>query len=601
MMSENKDDTEMDSQSSDTPAVNIMHQSLSSKDSNVSEMILQKLNALDIRFDNLESRMDKKDKTSPIDRILRVEKILGIESRDSSDDFFVTTKSKELPPELEKLASSAHIVDVQHHIDINPTAWKYQNSHSTLLMDLFAPAITKTIIQIQPYKQGGKQVYPINVFFLSPMHREIGLIAYRQASYRLNLPPPIIHHSLGQYPDLKIRTKHLTTILRRLREAQTISSYKVCDFAMFYIDGKTCTVPLYVIGIQGNWSHVSDDRTLPLFKQGHDCAPSSPQFPQFEQALINHASSLSALPPKKTPTLPPTPASPPEIPTPSPAVPLPSVTPQPLPPLRSPPMYGPPAKRLNTNISPSSSRTEYPPLPESPMTPQQIPVSGELKIQGQHQVANTLASASKQTPIKHQQVSQGQHTPINHQQQPQPQHQPQQQHQMQNQQQQQHHQQQQQPQQQQQQQQQLQQHQQHIQQLQQQHYQQQQLQHQQQLSKQQQQQIQQQQQQQLSQQQQQQLSQQQLNQQQHQLLSQQQQQLSQHQHQQQQQQLGLQLMQQQQHLQQPFGHHPIELQLLTQHHNPQQPHIPLPQQQPYRIQQNIQIPITQQHHISPNR
>lgn len=500
--------------------------------------------------------------TYPIDRISRLENVLGIPSRDSSNDsdFFVTTKSsKQLPPELEKIASSAHIVNVQQLIDIDPTAWKYQTSHSTILMNIFAPALINTIIQIPPYKQGGKLVYSINVFFLSPMHREIGLVAYRQASYKKNLPPPIIHHSLGQFPDLKTRTKHLSTLLRRLKDNKTISSYKISEFAMFHQEGNICTVPLYIIAVQGNWSSSSDDRALPLFKLGYDCSPSSPQFPQFEAAIINHAKDLSALPPKKPNATPSTPKSAPEIPTSSPVVPPPSMTPQP-PPLRRSPQIYPPAKRLNTNISPSSSLTEYPPLPQSPMSQQPTNV---LKDKSE-QVANTLPSAPNKhhTANQHQQVSQGQHTPVNHQQQPQPP--PQQQHQLQNQQQQQHLLQQQQLQQQQQQQQ-LQLHQQNLHQLQQQHGQQQQLQHQQQL-------LQQQQQHQLSQQQQQQLSQQQ-----------------QHEYQQQQQQLGLQMM----HQQQPFVQHPMGLQLLNQHQTIHQ--------QPYRIQPNVQIPITQQHHISPIR
>ena len=222
---------------------------------------------------------------------------------DSDPKDGLTLDSYNLSPELTNIGLSVHIHDISPYIDVNVDTWKYKHSHAPEVMQLFINSSSICEVQqLKPQYKGNLQVFPANIFFISPLQRKIGVSHFLSKCKQEQRPQPTLHYSLNANPDLKRNTSFLSKILTDLKQAQDIYAYSLNNFGSTKNYG---VAPLYSIKVteSDKWTPYLDSYTYKLFQQGKSFSSNkdknSELYTTMKQKISDHINDINSKKPRR--------------------------------------------------------------------------------------------------------------------------------------------------------------------------------------------------------------------------------------------------------------------------------------------------------------
>lgn len=200
------------------------------------------------------------------DNLARINRFLDI---DDSHRPITSLKSHHPKAELSKIGSSMHFFDIKESgITVDPTSWKYRDSHRALITGLFNnPNSIIRIQQLQERSVNQRKVYPVNIYFNSEWNRNQAAQDLRYWCKSNGKRAPSIQFALTGLPDVQRDVKWVSTILRQFKTEELIAGYSITNFTM--LENNTI-VPMYTIKLtsDSSWSKDADSKTMEAFQTG---------------------------------------------------------------------------------------------------------------------------------------------------------------------------------------------------------------------------------------------------------------------------------------------------------------------------------------------
>ena len=200
------------------------------------------------------------------DNLARINRFLDI---DDSHRPITNLKSHNPKAELSKIGSSMHFFDIKESgLTVDPTSWKYRDSHRSLITGLFNnPNSIIRIQQLQERSVNQRKVYPVNIYFNSEWNRNQAAQDLRYWCKSNGKRAPSIQFALTGLPDVQRDVKWVSTILRQFKTEELIAGYSITNFTM--LENNTI-VPMYTIKLtsDSSWSKDADSKTMEAFQAG---------------------------------------------------------------------------------------------------------------------------------------------------------------------------------------------------------------------------------------------------------------------------------------------------------------------------------------------
>lgn len=213
----------------------------------------------------------------------------------------ITMRSSKPTPELQDLASTLHIHDVNPLITVNPETWGNAYTHFKQLSDILGvfPGMDyiEDLIQLPAQDVDGKIQYPVNVQYLNPMKRALGVNNLQSYCKDNELSYPIQYSTIN-YPELKHNMAAISSTLKDLQAKGKIEWYCMGNFMA--VDRMERIAPMYTIRVKNmeKPSEYKDCYTNRLYHSGfsiptNDKDNSSKSHNTIRDAIIQQVNDLT--------------------------------------------------------------------------------------------------------------------------------------------------------------------------------------------------------------------------------------------------------------------------------------------------------------------
>lgn len=231
----------------------------------------------------------------------RIKPILKIS--DLPDQTNINIKSHYVTPELDNIGKSIHTPNIGQLIDVDVNTWRYPNSHMKKISHLFSNSAA--IVSIQQLKEKtfkGKQVFPVNIYFSSQMHRETGVEKIRNLCKHQNIRCPPLNYALTGFPECQRDVRWVSRILGELKTEKKCVAYAISNFSMTETNQ---IIPLYTVKATENsqWSKEMECKTLDFFRSRKSFPKSeegnSEMYHSLKEMIRGHLQQIQDIPASK--------------------------------------------------------------------------------------------------------------------------------------------------------------------------------------------------------------------------------------------------------------------------------------------------------------